>query len=164
MSKVKEETSVDCPRHEIMYYAERFFTVHRRGREDGVFTLSADSEDLQLPGRVQARHDVKVAFEIDKDHENQPRAITLAWDPNDKIMPKFAGVLHPERSDGAQSTLILEGQYTPPFGVVGAAFDVVLGQRVARATAASLLRDIKAFIESNYGVARKTIFADSPKD
>jgi hypothetical protein len=163
MSKVKEATSVDCPIHEIMYYAERYFSVHRRGQEPGVFTLSVDSADLQIPGRVQARHEVKIAYEV-KHAQGQLETISLAWDPKDQIMPKFTGVLHAERSEGAQSTLTLEGQYTPPFGVVGAAFDAVLGQRIASATALSLLRDIKAFIESNYTVARKTILADSPKD
>ena len=164
MSKVKETTSVDCPLHEIMYYAERYFSVHRRGQEPGVFTLSVDSADLQIPGHVQARHDVKIAYEVKKATGDQPDAIALAWDPKDAVVPKFAGALHAERSESAHSILILEGEYRPPFGVVGAAFDAVLGQKIAKATAASLLRDIKSFIESNYSTARKTIFADSPKD
>jgi len=162
-ARIKENTLVDCPLHEVMYYAERYFSVHRRGQQPGVFTLSIDSTSLKIPGHVEARHDVKVAYEL-KGDPGHPDAISLAWDPQDKIMPKFAGVLHAERREAAHVMLILEGEYTPPFGIVGAAFDAVLGQRIASATAAALLQDIKTFIESTYGDARQTTLASSPKD
>jgi len=163
MSRIKESTLVDCPLHEIMYYAERYFSVHRRGQEPGVFTLSIDSANLKIPGGVQASHTVKIAHEVKKDPAGLD-VISLAWDPQDQIMPKFTGVLNAERQEAAHSMLVLEGQYTPPLGIVGAAFDAVLGQRIASATAATLLRDIKAFIESTYESARKTTLASSPKD
>ncbi len=164
MTKIKQSISVDCPLHEIMYYAERYFSVHRRGQEQGVFTLTVDSAALNIPGRVQASHQVAIAYELKKANGNEADAISLAWDPKDKIIPRFAGVLHAERTEGAHSMLILEGEYTPPFGALGAAFDAVLGQRIAAATANSLLQDMKTFIEETYGVARKTTLADSPKD
>ncbi|MBV8364134.1 MAG: hypothetical protein JO193_06165 [Candidatus Eremiobacteraeota bacterium] len=164
MTKIKQSVLVDCPLHEIMYYAERYFSVHRKGQEQGTFTLTVDSAALNMPGRVQASHQVNVAYEVKKAAGNEADAISLAWDPQDKMMPRFAGVLHAERSEGAHSTLILEGTYNPPFGAVGAAFDAVLGQRIASATANSLLEDIKTFIEESYGVARKTTLADSPKE
>jgi hypothetical protein len=40
----------------------------------------------------------------------------------------------------------LDGTYKPPFGLVGASFDVALGHRVAEATASELLAQFRRIL------------------
>ena len=47
---------------------------------------------------------------------------------------------------------------------VGAVFAAVLGKKIASATAAALLQDVKQFIESDYQSAETTTLASSPKE
>jgi hypothetical protein len=160
MSTMKESILVDCPMHDIIVLAERYFSAHRRGQEPGTVTLVVDLADLRIPSQVQARHNVHVAYRASRDSD----VLKIAWDPQDSMIPKFAGVLHAERSFGFHTTLTLEGRYHPPLGVLGAAFDALVGKRIASATGYALLQDIKAFIESNYKQALATTLASSPKE
>jgi hypothetical protein len=50
--------------------------------------------------------------------------------------------------------LDLEGDYVPPLGAAGAAFDAVLGKRIAQATVGDLLLRLKAVCEEAYAAER----------
>jgi hypothetical protein len=92
------------------------------------------------------------------------RTIDLTWDPDDRLVPRFTGVLSAEILEDGKSRLTLTGKYDAPFGPVGAIFDAILGHRIAVATADAFLQDIKQFIESDYQTAASTSLASSPKE
>jgi len=162
VSDLRETIDVRCPPFYAMHHAERFFTVHRRDHTPGMLTLRVDLSSLKLPGTSEARHEVRVTHELVE--ENGSRQLRLAWDPQDQTVPQFTGTLSSEEKDPGTTTLVLAGNYKPPLGIAGAAFDLVVGRKIAAATAQALLRDIKEFIESDYQTARETNLASSPKE
>jgi hypothetical protein len=162
VSNLKESIEVACPTFFAMHHAERFFTVHRRDHTPGVLTLRVDLSSLKLPGTSQARHEVRVAHEPIE--EGGKKKLALSWDPQDQMVPRFAGTLSAAEKDAGTTTLTLDGAYTPPGGVAGAAFDLVVGRKIAAATARALLEDIKQFMGSDFQTARATNLASSPKE
>ncbi len=163
MTLLSEHADVRCPHHEVIHHAERYFTVHRRGRTPGTFALTVDLSTAGLPGKIQASHDVRVNYAIRRGPDGQ-EGIALAWDPDDRFVPHFDGMLSGDRLVDGKSRLTLSGKYTAPLGAVGAVFDAVLGKKIAAATAVALLHDIKKFIESDYQSAESTTLASSPKE
>lgn len=163
MTKLKETTEVACPRHYIMHHAERYFTVNRREAAPGTISPRVDLSSLKLPGTAQARHDVRVEHELLR-KPGQPDTLKLAWDPDDPTAPRFAGTLQCAEGDGGKTLLILDGKYEPPFGVAGAAFDAIVGGRIASATLRTLLEDMRQFIEADFQMALSTNLASSPKE
>ena len=163
MGTLREQIDVNCPPYYLIHHAERYFTVHRRGRAHGAFSLTVDVPRVGLPGKIQARHDVRMHYEILAGADGHS-VINLTWDPDDRFVPKFAGTLSGESFQDGKSRLTLAGKYDPPFGPVGAVFDAVLGHRIAAATADAFLQDVKQFIESDYQMAASTSLASSPKE
>jgi hypothetical protein len=163
MGTLREQIDVDCPRYYLIHHAERYFTVRHPGHAPGTFSLTVDTRKLGLPGNVQARHEVRMRYEISKGADGRD-VIELTWDPDDRFVPKFAGALSGEGLEDGKSRLTLAGKYDAPFGPVGAAFDAILGRRVAAATAEAFLQDLKQFIEPDYQIAASTSLASSPKD
>ena len=163
MSTLREHVEVKCAYHYLIHHAERYFSVHRRNQTPGTFSLAVDMSKVGFPGKIQARHDVRIRYEVRERGENQ-KAIALSWDPDDRFVPTFVGELYGERRDGGMSGLTLAGSYDVPMGRLGAVFDAVLGRRIATATTVALLQDIRQFIESDYEMARATSLASSPKE
>lgn len=163
MGTLREEIDVKCPPHYLIHHVVRYFMVHRRDQTSGTFSLTVDISKVGLPGKVQARHDVRMRYKIAKGANLQDEII-LTWDPDDRFVPKFAGALSGKRLESGESRLTLGGQYNAPFGPMGAVFDVILGRRIAAATASALLQDMKRFIELDYKMALSTTLASSPKE
>ena len=163
MSTLKEHVEVACPFHYLIHHVERYFTVHRRGRTPGTFTLTLDVAKIGLPAEIQAQHDVRMQYSIRKNAQPGD-VIALTWDPDDRFLPSFDGELHGEQLRPGAAKLVLAGRYDAPMGALGAVFDAVLGRRIAAATAAALLHDVKQFVESDYEMARTTSLASSPKE
>jgi hypothetical protein len=73
---------------------------------------------------------------------------SVTW-PGRGPFPGFAGALAVERlNNGDRVGLVLSGNYEPPCGRLGELFDMVIGHRIAHATARDLLNDIAAYIEA----------------
>jgi len=65
--------------------------------------------------------------------------------------PDFDGELTVRADDSyRRSILELRGEYVPPLGVVGQAFDFAVGSRIAAATARALLQQIAQHMEIRY--------------
>jgi hypothetical protein len=77
---------------------------------------------------------------------------TVQWAPETPgPFPLFAGELAVESGDDYDSfTLRLDGNYTPPLGLIGKGFDIAVGNRIARATANDLLHTVRASIERHF--------------
>ncbi len=163
MGTLREQIDVKCSHYYLIHHAERYFTVHRRGQTPGTFTLTVDTSKVGLPGKVQARHDVRIHYELSQGADGHA-VINLTWDPDDRFVPKYTGVLSGAILEDGSSRLTLAGKYGVPLGPVGAVFDAILGRRIAAATVHAFLADIKEFIESDYKVLASTGLAESPKD
>lgn len=77
--------------------------------------------------------------------------LRVEWTPKEGApYPHFTGevVL---RADPDMSTTVLEisGDYVPPFGAPGRAFDLLVGQKIASATAKSVLHHMAEDIEQH---------------
>lgn len=78
---------------------------------------------------------------------------SLSWKPAgdtpepgavDRFLPSFDGELGLDIVDDEHITLVLDGWYQPPGGVLGTAVDAVALRRVARATMDRFLADVAA--------------------
>lgn len=142
MSNLLQRHVVPCP--------------YGRGRAYLEKSLSALAES-GAPQRIRLRaapleKDVLVTYTASEDpmHFDQPWIIR--WTPaGGGPYPDFAGTLT-VRADEDYTTCVLElrGEYVPPGGVAGAAFDAVVGSRVASATAREFLRALGAQIEAEF--------------
>ncbi len=162
MSELKESIDAECSTFYALHHAERFFVVHRRDVTPGVITLRIDLSRLGLPGSSQARHEVRVTHDLSE--ELGKKVLRLSWDPEDETVPRFSGTLRSSEKGPGTTTLTLEGTYTPPLGIAGKAFDLVVGRKIAAATGRALLEDIKQFVESDFQTAKATNLASSPKE
>lgn len=162
MSDLKESIDVECAPFYALHHVERFFSVPRRDYTPGRLTLRLDLASLKLPGAVQARHEVRVNHALAE--EGGQKKLAISWDPEDQVVPRFTGTLTTAAKETGITTLTLDGEYSPPGGIAGAAFDLVVGRKVAAATAQALLADMKAFVESDFRTARATNLAESPKE
>lgn len=77
----------------------------------------------------------------------------ISWEPaGGGVFPRFKGSLGVEAGErGECCHLTLEGDYDPPVGRIGDAFDVLLGRHIARVTARNLLDEITMMMESLHG-------------
>ncbi|MGP6156380.1 MAG: hypothetical protein ACLPYS_02410 [Vulcanimicrobiaceae bacterium] len=93
-------------------------------------TVVATLAPFRIPGEVAPRREVR-------------------WAPlRPGPFPNFRGELTVEPArEGEAFWLGLDGIYEPPIGLIGEAFDVVVGRNIAHATARDLLGRIKALIE-----------------
>ena len=89
----------------------------------------------------------------------------VAWEPEGAgLFPLFAGELNVESDDDYDAFwLALRGTYEPPLGLVGAAFDMVVGTHVAAVCARNLLATIAQSIEAAFVAdeARKVHLSNS---
>ena len=77
--------------------------------------------------------------------------------------PLFAGELQVENAEDYDAFwLVLDGSYEPPFGIAGAAFDRIVGVRIATICARNLLAHIAETIESHYGADEARKAASAP--
>ncbi|MGZ3497095.1 MAG: hypothetical protein ACXWNJ_00420 [Vulcanimicrobiaceae bacterium] len=77
---------------------------------------------------------------------------TVHWTPaGGGPFPDFDGTLTVRcDEDYVACALELEGDYKPPLGIAGAAFDAIAGARIASSTARALLQQIGAHLQQQY--------------
>lgn len=147
-----------CAVNQAAGHLSRYFRA--RGNSDGDIARLHLRADVPLPGRkdavrleltaiatLQARHTVGAML--------PQYAVTWAPEHNGPY-PTFSGELKIESEDYASFDLVLEGRYEPPLGMVGAAFDAVVGHRIAESTARNLLATIADSIEAEFLAVEST--------
>jgi hypothetical protein len=143
MTAVRERLFVDAP------YTQTVVAVERRlglapGKDHGTWVLTLTlpiGEDRELARVVSATSE-----RTSKD-ANYASRYGLRWDAgrtgNGIPTPGFAGTLSVGAGEDYNETrLELEGSYEPPGGVVGRAFDDLVGRRLAHATLTGLLSGV----------------------
>jgi hypothetical protein len=143
MTKLKKTVVVDTPFAQAADLVEKFF-------------IAATPENGSLALRLEARpfalaHDVIASFRRRKG-SNQTIVFDLHWEAADKgPYPIFDGTLTVAQDETYERCrLILYGSYTPPGWLAGAAFDAVVGKRIALETAKELLERMSSFLTASY--------------
>lgn len=110
--------------------------------------------ELQLNARVPA-----TTIELSKNvmaecfpNPEDPNSWNIRWIPEPGgLYPSFEGTLSARANDEDGSTILeVTGQYTPPLGTAGAAFDHLLGRRLTSDTAHNLLLNVAAEMRVRY--------------
>ena len=145
VSNVNEAIDVECAPLNAMHHVERFFSIARRNHIPGRLMLRLNLTSLKLPGA--ARHKVRVRHALVEGPVH--KKIALTWEPEDRVIPRFTGRLTAAEKDDAVTTLTIEGRPSAHKGVALAAFDVIIGRKLAAATVQALLAEIREFVESD---------------
>jgi hypothetical protein len=155
MTEVYGTTTVDAP------YSVALDSIVRRLRvKKHRLKLSVPLAKLGFGTSLGIDREVDVAFVPLHGHKGERHVhdeLQFAWEPSGGgPFPTFSGSLkiHPL---GMQTEIVLSGEYQPPFGVVGEAFDAVIGKRIAEATANMLLEMLQQELEADFASVKETI-------
>ncbi len=105
---------------------------------------------LPFPGALT--RPVTVEFALERDPTEPGRVhdeIVFGWNAQTQWLPNFHGVLR-FRMAAAQTLLMLDGSYVPPFGGFGALFDRLIGHQLALATMGDLLKRLAQALEERW--------------
>jgi hypothetical protein len=160
MTEVYGKTIIDAP-----YSVALDAMVRRLRAKKYLINLIVPLRKLGIGTDLGLEREVRVSFATHHGHKGERLMydeMQLVWEPSGGgPFPLFSGSLklHPE---GLKTEIILSGEYKPPLGLVGEAFDAVIGKRIAEVTAETLLETIKTELEADFATVRATI-EDSPQ-
>ena len=142
MTEIHDDIVVECPSDEAASYLQEFFARSGERAGDAVLALKIPVADATLQRDVLAKLTPRKA-------EPGFRTLDLSWAPKGGgPYPAFDGTLVLADRTAATCTLMLYGRYGPPGGIAGAAFDAVLGKRLAAASLKALLEVFRTAIET----------------
>jgi hypothetical protein len=143
MTKMLERLPTACPYN----LAHEFLAAIVRPFAD---SGKVQTIELDAPVDLHDKHLARLVKLVDVEYSrgNDPMHFDQVWIVRWKPhgggpYPNFLGELT-ARADEVYTSCILEltGSYEPPMGVLGAAFDAIVGSRLATATAQDLLKKI----------------------
>ena len=148
MTHIYERLFLHCPYVRARGYLRE--ALESAADRHAVQTLPLSAALAFIPGTLEKN--VLVRYERGSDPLRFDEPWRVRWTPEGGgPYPDFAGELT-VRADESYRGAILEltGEYVPPLGAVGLAFDIILGARIAAATAKALLRQIGSGMEERY--------------
>lgn len=142
MTRIRAHRYVDCPFSAALELAEQ-----AASRRTGLFLTFS-------PPIGERVHFVAASTNDETDTARKHDALLIAWRPKRRrLFPDFRGVLT-VRPNGRGVSLRLAGEYEPPFGRLGDAFDTIAGRAIAKRTMDHFLHDLADDIERAYKVER----------
>jgi hypothetical protein len=151
MSIVHERRSVDVPLASAPAYVASYIRdVESEGQGRIVLTVKVPLERLSFDRCIEISKAVSVHFAPLAEQDAFRLLTAISWEPEGGgPFPHFSGTVGVE-ADGTDNAccLTLDGAYDPPLGLVGDAFDAVVGRHIARLTARNLLDEIAIMMES----------------
>lgn len=148
VTHVFERIFLQCPYVRAREYLREALEAAADG--NAVQSLPLTAPLAFLPGTLEKNVLVRYARGSDPLHFDEPW--NVYWTPEGGgPYPDFAGVITVRADESYRAAVLeLQGEYAPPFGPVGRAFDMVLGAKIASATAKQLLRQIATSMEERY--------------
>lgn len=148
MTHIYERLFLRCPYVRAREYLREALESAATG--NSVQTLPLTAPLAFVPGTLEKN--VLVRYERGSDPLHFDEPWNVYWTPEGGgPYPDFAGQITVRADESYRGALLeLMGDYAPPFGAVGRAFDMVIGAKIASATAKSLLQQIGASMESRY--------------
>lgn len=148
MTHIYERLFLRCP----YVRAREFLREALEAAADGntVQTLPLSAPLAFVPGTLEKN--VLVRYERGRDPLHFDEPWNVYWKPEGGgPYPEFAGELTVRADESYRGAVLeLSGDYAPPFGAFGRAFDMVIGARIAASTAKSLLQHIAISMEQRY--------------
>jgi uncharacterized membrane protein len=141
MTKIAESIGAGVPYEDVPELAYRYLGSFPSNERDGShFTMRAWIANVMVEREVMLK---MVPVKTD------PRAAVLdiRWRPVSGPYPSFKGQLLARRGDAHSCRLEIEGEYIPPGGIAGAAFDAALGRRIAEEGVLDLLERFEVAFE-----------------
>jgi hypothetical protein len=139
---VTERYPTKCPYHRAREYLhDSLESVVKNAR---ITTLSLTAGGLEKP--------VLVSYKHGEDPMRFDEPWLIHWTPEGGgPYPDFDGELTVRADDSYRASILeLRGEYVPPLGTLGQAFDFAVGSRIASATAHALLQQIAQVMEMRY--------------
>ena len=156
MTRIHESVLAASPPSVAVRGLERYIES-----KQNVLTLTVPLRSLGLPVELGISQSVCVKFTSEQRSPlttgRRNEGISLQWEAEGGgPFPKFSGVLI-IRPHSGQSELELKGSYVPPLGEIGAAFDAVIGNKVATATVRALLENLKEVLEQEFAAFKEAV-------
>ena len=156
MTTIRESILTASPPSVALSGLERYIESKQH-----VLRLTVPLKSLGLPSELGLSQSVRVSFSSERRGPlatgRGDEGLSLEWAADGGgPFPKFEGTLV-LRPHSGQTELELKGGYTPPLGEIGAAFDAVVGNKIACATIRTLLENIKAALEEEYAVFKEAV-------
>jgi len=152
MKAINERRCALVPFAHAPEYLDRY--VHDVVTEGGgriVLSVAVPLERLGVDRRIEISRMVSVRFDKPEEPELAAQLTGISWEPMAGPYPRFTGSIRLEADeDPDRCSIVLEGEYDPPLGVVGDAFDAIIGKHVARTTVRNLLDEIAIIMETSY--------------
>ncbi len=154
MTSIRDSILVASPPSVALSGLERYIAT-----KQNVLSLMVPLKSLGLPSELGLSQSVRISFSSERRSPLSTgrgnEGMSLEWAPEGGgPFPTFHGTLI-LRPHSGQTELELKGGYTPPFGEIGAAFDAVVGNKIARATIQILLDNLKAALEVEFATFKE---------
>jgi hypothetical protein len=156
MGTVHERRSVEVPISRAPDYVGRYIKdISTAGQGRIVLSVKIPLERLGVDRCIEVSKAVSVSFTPVAGGKAANPITAIKWHPEGNApMPDFSGTVgvEPDGKDGV-CCLTLDGEYDPPLGLLGDAFDAIVGRHIARQTARTLLDEIAIMMETAHGNA-----------
>ena len=153
MTHLNRSKGLKCPWVRAIAYFDRYLaglpeSERAQGRE---LRLRVPLDSLGLPGELAIDRDVVTSFAPLTDPRGLEHGVSIGWTPvGNAALPTFRGSLRITAEAAKSSLVVLDGDYEPPLGALGKAFDAAVGRKIAEATGDELLKTIAERIEVDY--------------
>ena len=153
MTEVLIVDEVGCAAERVPAQLSEVLGSHPDGDGLGNYRLEVPFEELGLPGIGEFARQVEVKLGKPESHpvfgSLTELRIPMSWEvPGHGGFPSFDGFLEVTPLAQQRAQLSVAGAYQPPGGPVGAAFDAVIGHRIADVTIRHFLSGLKREIEA----------------
>jgi hypothetical protein len=149
VSDINESVIVECPPERAQAYLLKHFEKSADGRGQAMLRLTS-TVGPETGSHVTIKRDATATFAPAPGAGGLEYQVLIDWVPTtNEPLPSFSGVFRVQwDEDYGSCRLVLEGQYDAPLGVIGKAFDAVVGHRIARNTVTTLLEQLRLDIEA----------------
>ena len=165
VSRLKQKTLVACSMTQGKNRLMQF--MKGNGCKDGTSLEIPLGFHVLAPGSdadMRVAHTVVLDIRISSRPAEYEARFDVEWKPSSGgLYPSFSGELSIENENYDSFWLVLEGTYEPPFGVIGSAFDAVVGRRIAGQSARELLARIAASMEAGFQADEDAKLASVPE-
>ncbi len=156
MTTIRESILAASPPSVVLSGLERYIESKQH-----VLRLTVPLKSLGLPSELGLSQSVRISFSskrrgpLTTGRGNEGMSLEWAAEGGG-LFPTFEGTLI-LRPHSGQTELELKGGYTPPLGEIGAAFDAVVGNKIARATIRILLENLRAALEEEFATFKEAV-------
>jgi hypothetical protein len=155
MSSVHERRSVEVPISRAPEYVGRYINdVATAGLGRIVLSVKIPLERLGFDRCIEISKAVSVSFTPALERNSLNALTAISWQPDGNgPLPNFNGTVgvEPDARDSSCCSLTLDGEFDPPLGLIGDAFEAIVGRHIARQTARTLLDEMAVMMETAHG-------------